>query len=139
MAISDQRQKELEPLSIRVYQQLQAGYPIAAIKGQFDEFDDSDPEEISWILSTGKDRYIGYWKFRAREHTGYSKEFILIGAAGVALYFIITQVFGYWPDFGRGRGMLRFLLLAGLAAVGYGIWAYASDKPPATRTDLDQL
>jgi len=53
MEPSVQRQKELEPLAIRVYRQISAGFPMDQIRGQF-QGGDLSPEDVNWVRENGK-------------------------------------------------------------------------------------
>lgn len=134
MAISDERKKELERLSIGVYRQIGAGYDWEKIKNQFSN-DDADPEEVAWVMETGRLRYLGYQKHHQDNNKRDAKSAIFVGLGILALLAIYLSVAGF-PTFGRLRGRLVLVALLGLGGVGYGLWILITSKPKGFRTDI---
>ena len=138
MAISDERMAELEPWTIQVYQQLQAGFAIADIKAQFSRIENADPEEVAWVLSMGKQRYVGYYDLHKNSNRASAKWTIGVGIGLIILLFLVLQNFG-WSTAGRQNGKIIVGILVGVGALGYGTWEWFSATPNGRRQDLDQL
>jgi len=120
MDISDERKKELEPFSIRVYQQISAGYDWEKIKNQFSNMD-TDADEVAWVIETGRLRYLGYQRHLQYNNKSEAKIAIFVGLGLLVLLAISLSVVGI-PTFGRGRGIALSTALLGLGAIGYRPW-----------------
>lgn len=137
MAPSEERQKELEDASIMVYQQISAGYSMEQIRAQFYKTSLAT-DEITWILETGKQRYIGYRVYLKHENRAYARSFMFSGFALIAIVIVAAAVMG-WPTAGYRSGQLVFAFLFGCGAILYGAWQWTTANPSGTRTDLHDL
>lgn len=121
-------------MSIRVYQQISAGFPKEKILGQFDDFE-ADPEEVHWVWATAKQRYFGYQQHRRDVNRDSGKSFML---TGVGLLMLISLILGFigWPTAGRQVGMTYMAIIGGSGALLYGAYVWLTAEPTDTRTDL---
>jgi hypothetical protein len=133
--LSQDRQRELEPLSIRVYQQISVGYPKEQIMGQFERIG-ADPNEAQWLWDTGKQRYLGYQQHRLKVNRETGRSFVLGGLSVAGLASLIIFLAG-WPTAGRQVGMAYTGLIGGTGAFIYGAYIWLTAQPTDTRSDLD--
>jgi hypothetical protein len=136
--VTDERKAELEPMAVMVCQQLHSGYAIDTIKNQFDDIAGADPHEILWALEEGKQRYVGYYDFRKQSNRADSNTPILIGVGLLVMVLFILGSFG-WSTAGRHNGKAIIAIIAGVGAVGYGVWIRISAEFDGRRRDLGQL
>jgi hypothetical protein len=135
MEPTTERQNELEPLAIHIYQQISAGFPIDQIRGQFDNIDLA-PEDVAWVLENGKQRYLGYQQFLLESNREDAKWFIVGGLALFVIAFSVVSVMG-WSMAPRQNGMIYTCFALGVGAFFYGIYCWITAKPEGVRTDLD--
>ncbi len=136
--IAEDRKQELSEISIKVYQQLQAGYPIDKIKHQFDHVQEANKDEITWVFNAAKERYIGYYDLYKRENYNTAK-WMIIGGLSIILfvYFILTLIGE--PNAGRNQGRAIIGFIVGTSACCYGIFILVKASSDDRRKDLDQL
>lgn len=134
MKPSAQRQKELEPLSIRIYQQISAGYPMDQIRGQF-EGTDLPPEDVAWALENGKQRYLGYQRFLRESNRDIAKWPMLGGLGLLAIVWFFLTTMG-WSTAGRQNGMIYMGFIAGAGGFLYGAYCWINATPNTPVTSL---
>ena len=138
MGIDDERAAALDPWSIRVYQQLQAGYSIDSIKAQFERVIDATPEDVSWILDRAKARYIGYFESYKMSNRDSAKWMLWAGPALALAAIVLISTLG-WSTAGRQNGLVIWTILVGIGLFGYGVWCWIDAEPEGRRSDIDQL
>jgi hypothetical protein len=136
--IDDERAVELDPWSIRVYQQLQAGDPIDDIKAQFERVVDATPQEVEWILERAKRRYLGYFE-EYKVSNRFGTNWMIFGGIGLALATTIWIATNGWSSAGRQNGRAIWAVIVGVGVCGYGIWGWFTAEPKGKRKDIDLL
>lgn len=135
MEPSAQRQKELEPLSIHIYQQISVGYPMDQIRGQF-EGTDLPPEDVAWALENGKQRYLGYQRFLLEANRDSAKWTMLGGLVMFGIVSLLLTTMG-WSSAGRQNGMIYIGFIVGAGGFLYGVYCWLNAAPDGVRNDLD--
>jgi hypothetical protein len=135
MAISDERKHELEPLCIRVFNQIGAGYEWEKIKTQFSHID-ADPEEVEWVIDDGRRRYRNFMQSIENSNKHDGKSNILFALASLALLVVILSFVSFHPT-GRGVGRAMLLGILAVGGIGYGLWGLINSRPKGFRTDID--
>ena len=136
----EQREREegIDALSIRVCQQLQAGYGIDAIKSQFGKLEDAKPDDIARVIAKAKQRYLGYYEFERLSNQDSAKDEIIVGLVFVALVIGFVYFMG-WSGAPYQNGRLIWFALVGVGISAYGIWNWVNAEPSGKRSDIDQL
>jgi hypothetical protein len=135
VALTDQRQRELEQASIRAYQQISAGFPEATIREEIASLD-LEPDEFAWVWNTGKQRYFGYQHHLRDVNRGSAKSFIVGGALMLGIVAAIVSSMG-WPTAGRQVGMANMAMIGGAGSLMYGLYCWLTASPSDTRVDLN--
>jgi hypothetical protein len=133
-----EREKAINEWSIRVYQQLQAGYGTEAIRSQFGKLEDATPEDIAKVIAKAKDRYLGYYEFEKLSNRESAKYEIMFGLLFVILMAAFVHYMG-WSTAPRQNGRLVWFALVGVAFSCYGLWNWINAEPSGKRSDLEQL
>lgn len=135
MEPSLERQQELEPLAIHVYQQISAGYPMDQIRSHLKGVDLSS-NDTAWVLENGKQRYLGYQKFLLESNRNDAKWFILGGIAFLVVCYLFVSIMG-WSTAPRLNGKIYFGYMVGIGSVIYGAYCWLTAAPDGVREDLD--
>ena len=133
-----EREKGIEAFSIRVCQQLHAGYDIEAIKSQFSKIEDATPDDIEKVIARAKDRYYGHYEFAKLSNQDSAKSEMITGLVFVIIVLAFVLYMG-WSTAPRLNGRLIWFTLVGVAISLYGLWNWVNAEPPGKRTDIDQL
>jgi hypothetical protein len=138
MSIAKERIVVLDPWSIKVCQQLRDGNAISDIKGQFDNIKDIDQEEIDWVLSKGKQRYIGHYDFIKYANRDFAKLSIGTGFAMLA-FGAVASIVVRWNTAVLVNGKMIACIVLGIGLIGYGLREWIFAEPEGRRKDLDKL
>ena len=133
-----ERDKGIDALSIRVCQQLQAGYGIEAIRTQFGKIEDATPDDIARVIARAKQRYLGYYEFERLSNQKSAKSEIIGGLVFVILVIAFVQYMG-WSTAPRQNGRLIWFALVGVGISCYGLWNWVNAEPSGKRSDIDEL